>query len=158
MKIFTTAALTLFACGAAYAGGFETDRAESGVKFGETFVAAAAPAVQLSGDIKPGPAAAFTADLKKEASKVSVPGLPDGGKAPVMQKRTPKQVIKDDIAAFRSIKGAKNVSRYVGETLFIGLAGAGIGLLAFGGLAPALMLGAVFTVMFLVGGPKNGLF
>ncbi|HAH32783.1 MAG TPA: hypothetical protein DCL44_10765 [Elusimicrobia bacterium] len=156
-KIFATAVFTVFAYGVAYAGELEAERMDSGIKFGETSFMTEAPAVQGAGDFKAGPTAALTVSLKKEAAKVSVPPLPDSAskdKAPSIQKKTPKQVIAGDIAGFKSIKGAKNISKYVGETLLIGLGGVGIGLLAFGGLAPALMLGAVLTVMFVVGGPK----
>lgn len=78
-KVMIIAVLAVLSCGAAYAGGLETERANGGVKFGETLVAGYPPAVSMNVDFAPAPKAALTADLKKE--KFNVPQLPAAGKS-----------------------------------------------------------------------------
>ena len=76
MKITRMLIIAVFAvlCGsAAHAATLENERADSGVKFGESSLTSAAPAVKFSGDYAPVKTAAYTADLTKKSAPVPPP-------------------------------------------------------------------------------------
>ena len=73
IKIFAIAALAIMCGSAAYAAGLENERAQSGVKFGESALAGTAPAVKVGGDFAPVKTAAYTAGAVKTSDSATVP-------------------------------------------------------------------------------------